>query len=303
MKRRRYLGLDIRPRMLRAVALERHSQDFAVVASRSVPLPEGLFNSDMREAQVREEKPFSEALEEVLLPLAGSERRLALSLPDHCGLVQVVESEVAVPSRKEGRAIFRWQAQQLLPAELDDFEFDYQLLDTREVGRSRALVVALAGGILTQYEQLLGAMGFCPVLVSFHFLDLYRFYRQQLDTLGDCVLVAVSAEEVALQFFRSGQLEFYRSRTATDGETRALQEIHRLAVHCRQVVPGFERASLFFHQEQPEAGRLSEGLVSLFGREVLPLHPPAAAADVFEEPGREMDAVRGVAAALCWRGA
>ena len=155
MKRRRYLGLDIRLRGLRAVALERHSQGFAVVASRSVPLPDGLFSTDMREAQVRDEEAFSRALEEVLLPVAGSERRLALSLPDHCGLVQVVESEVAVPSRKEGRAIFRWQAQQLLPTELDDFEFDYQLLETREVGRSRALVVALAGGILTQYEQLL----------------------------------------------------------------------------------------------------------------------------------------------------
>lgn len=273
MSGRIFLGLDIGPDDLRAVALRRAIKKPAVlVGTRSVPLTEGILQLGLREPNILQPEEFVEAVREVLEPLAGRENRLAVTLGAGTGLVMVTEVESAFKSRLEGEEMLRWQLKNRLPVAPSEMHLDYQVLEKTSTGRFRLLVGAMVAAVLNQYETIFTAAGFNPISIDFHMLSLSNYYRPRFDFGNDFILLAIDGMEIGLLYFQGGVLRFYRARQMGRNSTRLIQELHRSLVTCQEEFPASGRAAVFLHGYGPRMDSLRETVSEIVERDVIALN-------------------------------
>jgi type IV pilus assembly protein PilM len=270
--RRTYLGLDVTTAELRCVALRRKGRSVQLTGGRLLTLPAGLLRPSFREPNITALRPFSEALHEVLDPLAGREERLALILPEACGRIVLTETEGAFRTRQEGAEILKWQLRKTLPAEVRDLRLDFQVLERRENGRCRVAVSLMAAPVLDQYQEVLAANGYAPEVIDFHSLNLYNYYRPRLDLGDDFTLVGVEGGTLSVQFFQGRSLTFHRVRQIDSTPVAAFQELNRSLAGCQEF-PAFRRAAVFLHSDWTPVATLSEMLASVFERDISLLQP------------------------------
>jgi len=270
-----FLGLDIGPDELRAVALRRAIKKPAVlVGTRSVSLEEGVLQVGLREPNILQPERFIEAVRQVLAPLAGREDRLAVTLATGAGLVMPAEVESAFKNRSEGEEMLRWQLKNSLPVEPANMRLDYQILEKTEAGRFRILIGAMVSAVLDQYETIFNEVGFKPVTIDFHMLSLFNYYRPRFDFGNDFILLAIDGREIGLFYFQGGILRFFRARQMVRESRQLVQELHRSLVTCQDKFPASGRAAVFLHGSDPQIESLQETTSEIFEREVIVLNHP-----------------------------
>jgi type IV pilus assembly protein PilM len=270
---RTYLGLDVGPKELRAVALRRRGKGLSLTGGRILPLAEGIMASSVREPNIIDRQRFAAGIHEILGPLAGREERIALSLSETAGRVLLTEVENVFKSKAEGMEILKWQLKNSLPLEPGAVQLDYQILEKRDTGRCRLVVALMAKKVLNQYEEILAEAGFNASVVDFHSLSLYNYYRPRLDLGEDFVLVAIEDDFLSFQFFQAHILTFHRAKKVEPSPALVFQEINRSLVGCRENYPRFQRAAVFLHSNWEDREPLLEALRTAFEREVILLDP------------------------------
>lgn len=267
MIRRTYLGLDVRRSELRAVALLRHGRGARLENGRILPLREGLLQPDLRGANIADRNQFVAALQEVLDPLAGSEERIALSLPEGAGRLLLTEVEQAFGSRREGAEILRWQLKNQLPGEAREVHLDFQVITQEASGRSRVLVALANRAVLEDYEEALASAGYGAQLIDFHPLNQFNFYRPRLEMGADFVLVGVDRGTLSLQVFLERMPIFFRTRDVQDDPALVFQELSRSLAGQVEARPAIGRSPVFLHCDWPEPAAAAAAVASAFGRE------------------------------------
>jgi type IV pilus assembly protein PilM len=270
---RTYLGLDVRATELRAVSLRRKGKGAILSGGRILSLPEGVLSPSVREPNILDQKRFIDAVNEVLDPLAGSEERIALSLPEAVGRVLLPEVETVFKSREEGVDILKWQLKTNMPVDPKEIQLDYQVLEKRETGRYRLAVAMMARNVLNQYEDFLVEAGYNPGMIDFQSLNLYNFFRQRLDFGEDFVLVGFEGGTLTLQYFQGRVPAFHRAREIQADPAHLFRELTRSMVGCQENFSGFRRAAVFFHSDSRDRDPFLQAVRSAFEREVVPLDP------------------------------
>jgi type IV pilus assembly protein PilM len=294
---RHYLGVDVTAGELRAVRLGRKGRKTTLLGGRVLSLAAGVLQVSPRAPNIADLPRFVDALREVLIPLAGREDRVALSLPDMAGRLLFAEVENSFKTRAEGIDILKWQLKGSLPADAREVRLDYQVLETSESGRLRLLVAIMAEKVLFPYEEALAAAGFQTAVVDFHSLSLYNFYQPRLDLGENFVLVGIEKNQLSLQHFHGRTLAFHRARQVAPMADSVFQELNRSLVAGQEVSPALPRAAVFVHSDLEEHRSILEAVRSAFAREVVTLDPhldrlvPAAAGGPLREE-------RGLAAAV-----
>lgn len=274
MMARCYLGLDLHPRRLAAVALRRRRRGLhQLTAGRVADLPDGVLALSARTPNILDRSRFVAALHEVLHPLAAGEERLAVALPDAAGRVLLTDVDAPFASRREGEEILRWQLRGSLPNEGQGVRLDYQELGRSEAGKVRLAVAAIAGSVLDQYEEVLQAAGYHATVIDFHSLQLYNYYRPQLDLGSDTLLIALEGGILSLQYFEKRQLAFHRQREIAPEIGAVFRELNRTLTGAVETVPGLRRAAVFVHHDWPVREELAEALQALFEQETIWLDP------------------------------
>lgn len=273
MIRRTFLGLDLCGRQLQAVALRRRGTKApALVDVRLTPLAEESWSLSVREPNIRDRAAFIAAVKSVLDPIARGEDRIALSLPDPLGRILLAEVETAFKSHQEGIEVLKWQLKKSLPAEPREVRLDYQVVEKTETGRYRVLVSLMLGSVLGQYEEVLAEAGYHPVVIDFHAMQRYNFYRPRIDLGEDFILVGVDGDLLGLQLFQGKIPVFQRHKRISGAFEEIFQEINLSFASVRESFPGFQRAGVFLHATPP-ATALMEVLKAAFEREVRLLDP------------------------------
>jgi len=272
--RRNFPALEVAPGQLRGVALTRKGRGSSLAGGRVVPLRQGEVALSVREPNVLEPRRFVEALVDVMAPLAGGEERIALSLPDGVGRVLLIETETAFKSKQEGIEILKWQMKGSLPGDPKDVQLDYQVLEKRESGRYRLAVSMVANQVLHQYEVLLAEAGYHALVIDFHSLNVYNYYRPRLDLGDDFMLVGVEERTLSLQCFQGRKLVFHRTREVETSPARVFQELSRALISCQESFPAFRRATVFLHTDRTEGGALAQALCSVYERDDIVLLDP-----------------------------
>ena len=276
MLRRTYLGLEVRDRALRAVAIQRRGSQIALTGGQTRTLDEGILKPDFREPNVIEPERFISGLKQVMGSLVRRENRIAVALPDRSGQIFLLDVETPFKNRKEGTEIIRWRLKDLLPDKARQVALDFQVVEERESGQKRILAAAMSKTVLDQYEALFEQAGFAASVIDFHSLALYNAYRSKIDLGRDFILIGVDGRQLSMLMFVDQTLRFYRSRTLSDGPQQVFQELNRSLLACRQDLPGFSRMPVHLHSDWPERDGLHAAVDAAFEQDVQWLVSPVS---------------------------
>lgn len=271
--KRHYLGLDISATALQAVCLTGSNRNRQLTAARGRDLTNGLVTPHLREQNLPVPNELIAGIQDLLAPLAMGEERVSLSIPDRSGRLLVHEMETMFKTREEGLDILRWQLKDALPASAKEVQLDFQVLAKHENGRHRLLVSAVNRQVLGEYEQLLNAAGFHPVVIDFHSLNVMNSYRSQFDANEDLVLIQVDSRTLVFQYYQNGVLTLHRYRDVGENINRVFQEVNRSVAGNRDRLPNLSRAKLYLQSDWVEVEGLVKAVSSVFDRPVILLEP------------------------------
>lgn len=270
---RRYLALDLRQEELRAVSLTGKRKHPILEGARLMALSAGLLHPSPRVTNISDPARLKAAIQEVLNPIAAGEERLALILPETVGRLFTLEVETPFTSKTEGEKIIKWQLKRSLPADFEATVLDFQVLDQREDGRKRLLVAAVARNVLAEYEAVVAAAGYFPVLIGFHSLFLHNYYRTRLEQPDESVLLILESGLLSFEYSQGGIPLYHRFRTVGDDSTAIFQEISRALVDAQGEYPGLKRAEIFLQCDLAETEGILDIFRAAFQREVVLLDP------------------------------
>lgn len=270
---RRYLALDFRQQELRAVCLTGKQNKPVLEGARLIGLPPGLLRPSVRPVNISDTVRLKAAIQEVLNPIAGKEERLALILPETVGRLFTAEIEAPFTSKEEAEKILKWQMKANLPADPESTVLDFQILDQREDGLKRLLVAAVARAVLDEYEDVIAAAGYFPVLVGFHSMFLHNYYRNRLEQPEESILVTLESGLLSFEYSHGRVPFFHRFRIVGDNSSLIFQEISRTLVGAQDDYPGMKRAAVFLQCDLPETETVIDILRAAFQREVILLDP------------------------------
>ena len=270
---RRYLALDLRQQELRAVSLTGKRKHPVLEGARLMALDAGLVQPAPRAANISDPARLKTAIQEVLDPIAGGEERLALILPETVGRFFTVEVETPFTSKVEGEKILKWQLKGSLPAGPEATVLDFQLLEQREDGRKRLLVAAIARSVLEEYESVIVAAGYFPVLVGFHSMFLHNYYRNRLEQPEESVLLILESGQLSFEYSHNRVPLYHRFRMVGDDRAEIFQEISRALVGAQEDYPGLKRAEVFLQCDLAETEAVIDIFRAAFQRDVVLLDP------------------------------
>lgn len=268
MFRRTYLGLEICRDGMRAIAVQRKGLGTALLGGQTLKLSEGVLCPVVQELNVLNPDAFVEAVQQVLMPLAKGEQRIAVALPDAAGHVFLLDLDTPFKNHSEGEEIVRWRLKDLLPDKLNKIAVDYQILEERESGSKRVLASVIGQDVLTQYEELFVKAGFAPCLIDFHALSLYTAYRSIVDMGTDFFLIGVDNSQLSMLVFENKLLEFYRIKSVVNDPEKIFQEINRSMVGYRRAHAAVSRSTVYLHTDWAQRDELCEAVRSAFEHDI-----------------------------------
>lgn len=269
---RTFVGIDIQSDGLFLAALRRNRPQTQLVGLRFESL-EGVIEPSSRQPNIRDARRFIEGLRRGVDALAGSEERIALSLPDRSGRIYLTEVDAPFKSQPEAVDILKWRLKSSLPAPPSQVHLTYQVLEKRDDGRQRCIVAAIAHAVLNQYEDLVSEAGRHAVQVDFHSLNLYNYYRPRLDIGDEFILVSLESGTLGIQYVLGHILCYQRVRDFRPDPERAFREINRTLVEAYEAFPAMKRCAVFAHVDPDINGDVEKLLSSAFERDVRCLDP------------------------------
>lgn len=270
---RRYLALDLRQQELRAISLTGRRKHPILAGAQLMALEDGLLQPSLRGTNISDPARLQAAIQEVLNPIAAGEERLALILPETIGRLFTVEVETPFSSKSEGEKIIKWQLKGNLPADPEATVLDFQILDQREDGRKRLLVAAVARSVLDEYESVITAAGYFPVLVGFHSIFLHNYYRTRLEQPDESVLLILESGLLSFEYSQGRVPLYHRFRMVGNDSSAIFQEISRSLVGAQEDYPGLKRAEVFLQCDLAETEGVVDIFRAAFQREVVLLDP------------------------------
>lgn len=256
-----YVGVDVQPGGLYLSALQRNRSQTRLVGLRFESL-EGVVEVSSRQPNIRDARRFVDGLRRGIEALAGSEERIALSLPDRSGRIYLTGVDAPFKSHQEGIEILKWRLKSHLPVPPAQIALDYQILDKRDDGHQRCIVAAIAQPVLAQYEDLVNEAGRHAVQIDFHSLNLYNYYRPRLDLGAEFILVGLERGLLSIQYVADHNLCYQRVSDLKASPERTFREINRTLVEAYKAFPAMKRCAIFAHIDPDLAADFTKGQTS-----------------------------------------
>ena len=269
---RNYVGIDIQSNGLTVAALQRGRPVTRLQGLRFESL-DGVFEFSSRKPNIQDTRRFIEALRRGVETLAGSEERIALSLPDRVGRIFLAELDTPFKTHQDGIDVLKWRFKSSLPMPPAQMRLDYHVLDRREEGRQHCIVAAIAQPVLEQYEDLVNEAGRHAINIDFHSINLFNYYRARLDFGDEFMLVTVELGCLGLQFFAARIPLYQRVKELQDQPELVFREINRTLVEIYDKFPATKRCKVFAHLDPGLDENMRELLAASFERELIYLDP------------------------------
>jgi type IV pilus assembly protein PilM len=114
--------------------------------------------------------------------------------------------------------LIRWQIRKTTPFPLEDAQVAH-VVTNQEPGSTTVAAIVARRDVITQYEQVVTALGTLPGIVDLASFNVVNAVLAGGATpTGDWLLVSVARESTTLAIVRAGQLMFYRLRLSIDEE-------------------------------------------------------------------------------------
>ena len=270
--RRSFVGIDVNANGLVLAALARERSSYQLSGARQESL-DGVFDFSSKRPNILDSRRFTEALRRGMDLLESKEEQVALSLPDRVGRLYLTELEMPFKSHQEGVDIIKWKLKSSLPAEPGQVKLDFQIMGKREEGRHRCLASAIALPVLEQYEGLFGEAGLHPVVIDFHSLNLFNYYRSRTELSDEFLLLGLETGRMIVQYFSGGSLAYQRVREGSLERKKLFLELNRTLAEARNSCPAIMRCAVYVHLDSGLDDETGALLSAAFEREVKILDP------------------------------
>jgi len=223
------LAVEVRPRALGIVRVQRQRRRLELGAAVVQELPEGCIVPSLSEVNIAAPEAFQAALR------AGLERagaagasRACLVLPDPAGRVALVPAaDLAGKRAKDAAELIRFRLRKSLSFDVREARLAYHPLSAGEAVGGSIPVVAVARAVLEQYEAALAAAGLYAGLVELAGLvcQAAAVHGRPLDE--DRVIVNWDDGYVSLLITRAGRLAVVRTLTLPADPVAAAADVQR----------------------------------------------------------------------------
>ena len=181
-------------------------------------LPSGSLTPCLGEPNFKAPAEVSARIGRMLAALPNRKKlsRISLVLPDACARVIILDIEKLPTSRRQAEQMIRWQVRKRVPFTMDEARMAVQRFPL-EQGGERVVVVLGLEKVLSQYEQVVAALGFQPGLVDLSTFNMANLLfleanQRKVAEAGDVALLNVADEEFSILILRRGLPLFYRSK-------------------------------------------------------------------------------------------
>jgi hypothetical protein len=222
--RRPSIGLSIGARTLSLVEIRRgwgpSREGIGLRRCSERALPDGLIRLSAAEPNVSDVP----ALARELRALLGSERSasVALTLPDLCTRVALLDFEALPPKTADRDRLLRWRFQKDFNMPAADLRLSYQVFRTTP---PRVLAVGVRNNIVGQYERACEEAGLLPITVGVTSPRLFDLCRPVMHATmasgasgaGELFFLHVAEDSFSLCAFRNGCPVFLRTKLLHNG--------------------------------------------------------------------------------------
>lgn len=218
--RRPSLGLSIGTRTLSLAEIRRGWGPRGNIGLRRCserPLPDGLIRLSAAEPNVSDVP----ALARELRALLGTERSasVALTLPDLCTRVALLDFEALPPKTADRDRLLRWRFQKDFNMPAADLRLSYRVFRTTP---PRVLAVGARNTIVGQYERACEEAGLWPITVGVTSPRLFDLCRPAMQAAigsgtGELFFLHVGEDSFSLLAFREGCPVFLRTKPLHNG--------------------------------------------------------------------------------------
>lgn len=265
---RTYIGLDLQSNVLRAVSMQRRGRSLTLTDGRVIGLEQGVLSPSFRRENILDTETFVAALREVLDPIAGTEERVSLALPERAGRILLTQVETPLVHKAEGVEILKWQLRDTLPAD-GGLQLDYQIVDRDEAGRQHVVVSCINEEVLKQYEDCLNLAGYGAENIDFRCLCQVSYYYNRLGSDDDYVLILSEGQSLVIQVYQAGIPVYHRACDISSDIESIYRELSRVLSGERSRLGGLRRESIYLHSDQDNNDELLAVLKSLFERDSI----------------------------------
>lgn len=233
------VGVEIAPRRVTVVAIERDGTALAMVGSATIPLPETVLAPGLNTSNVLDPSALADAIRRGLAAVGRRTRRIVLAVPDPVGKVSVVRFE-NVPTKEDDLAqLIRWQVRKTAPFRLEDAQLTYAPAAPTPTGGREFLVVVARRDLIEEYERVCQAAGVHAGVVDLASLSLVHL------ALGagagrdgsDWLLVHQTPTYTSVAIVRGAHPIFFRTRPS-EGDGDLTDLVHQTAMYYEDRVSG-----------------------------------------------------------------
>lgn len=223
------LAVEVRPRALGVVRVQRQRGRLELGAAVMQELPEGCLVPSLSEPNIVLPEAFQAALR-TALERAGAlgASRACLVLPDPAGRVALVPAaDLAGKRSKEAAELIRFRLRKSLSFDVREARLAYHSLRAGEVVGGSIPVVAVARAVLEQYEAALLALGLDAGLVELSGLVCEATAVHGRPPDEDRVIVNWDDGYVSLLITRAGRLAVVRTLALPPEPAAAVADVQR----------------------------------------------------------------------------
>lgn len=297
------VALEIRPRVVGAVRMQRDRGRWVPAAAASLSLPDGALNLSMVQPNVADAAAFTEVLRAVLertgIPRSG---KIGLVLPDPVARVSILPAaEFVGKDSGEILDLLRFRLRKAVPFEMKDAQISFVTPD--EPGPDAVVVAAvMARGVLESYERAVASLGFEPGLVELSGLALLGAV-ESTRAPGDRLVVNWDEGYVSLLLARGGHPVLVRTLAgeASSATEDVVREVANTVLYYQEKLGGSGLDSVLVRSALLPAAHAIELLQDVVGVVPEVLNPWAGIEG--GDSGPQSQAVAGAAACLTGKSA
>lgn len=225
------LAVEVRPRALGVVRLQRARGRVELGAAVSQDLPAGCLRPDLAEPNLLAPEAFQAALRTALERAgAAGAGRACLVLPDLSARVALLPAaDVHGKRPAEAGELVRFKLRKSLPFEVRDAHVVWHRPSAAEAASGSLPVVAASRVVIEQYEAALSAVGLHAGLVELCGLVCLEAAQRGRPAAEDRVVINWDDGYVSLLLVRAGRLAMARTLALSDEPAEAVAEVQREA--------------------------------------------------------------------------
>lgn len=238
---KRIIGLEIGRSGVGGALLQKSGGLPLLERTAFAALPPDTLRISWKEPNLLATDVFVRQARAVKKSLQTRESRVALSLPDGCGRITLLELDETWKNRGEAAEIILWKLKKSLPHEAHGLHLDFQILLQREGGPSLIMVAFVARGIIEQYENLLREAGLETAWINLDQVNFVHAFAADIGDAGITAFVSWYGGSLGVVVIHDGVPLFWRSKHLPAGRVDGMlveRELHGSWEAYRKQYPG-----------------------------------------------------------------